>query len=182
MSSRLIRYRATSAARLWRGAGRAAAPALLVLALAGSGCSFNYQLGSMFDKQKAESRSEAAKAQAMADATGSIAPRPVPRPELSKLAAGEAPPDADLAFAREAVADALSQDGKATSTPWENPNTGARGTITPLAAAYTVDGLTCRDFLASYVRDKTESWLQGEACRIHQGRWEVRSMKPWRRS
>src|SRR5262245_34246962 len=177
----LIRYRATSAARLWRGAGRAAAPALLVLALAGGGCSFNYQLGSMFDKHKDASKTDASKAQAMADATGSIA-RPAPRAEPSKLATGETPPDADLAFARDAVADALSQDGKSTSTPWENPNTGARGTITPITAAYTVDGLTCRDFLASYVRDKTESWLQGEACRIHRGKWEVRSMKPWRRT
>jgi surface antigen len=119
------------------------------------------------------------------DTTGSVASRSMatlpPKPDPARLA-GAVPSDADLAFARDAVADALAQDGKSTSTPWENPNTGARGTITPIAAAYTVDGLTCRDFLASYVRDKTESWLQGEACRIHQGRWEVRSMKPWRRS
>jgi 17 kDa outer membrane surface antigen len=175
MSSRLTRYRATPASRLWRGAGRTAAPAVLVLALAGGGCS--YQLGSMFDKRKDERKLDASRA----EMTGSITPRPVPVPRTARLA-GEAPPDADLVFAREAVADALSQDGKSASTPWENPNTGARGTITPLAAAYTVDGLTCRDFLASYVRDKTESWLQGEACRIHQGRWEVRSMKPWRRT
>ncbi len=42
---------------------------------------------------------------------------------------------------------------KDASLPWENPETGARGTVTPLAAAYTQDGSTCRDFLASYVRD-----------------------------
>jgi hypothetical protein len=174
MWSRLIPYRAPTASRLWRGAARAAAPTLLVLALTGGGCS--YQLGSMFERHKNESRG---------DTTASIASRsianPAPRAEPTKQA-GDVPPDTDLAFAREAVADALSQDGKSTSTPWENPSTGARGTITPIAAAYTVDGLTCRDFLASYVRDKTESWLQGEACRIHQGKWEVRSMKPWRRS
>jgi surface antigen len=142
-------------------------PALLALALCGGGCSFNYQLGSMFEKKKDEARNETV--------TGST----MPKAEPAALAA--APADADLAVAREAVADALSQDGKASSTPWENPNTGARGTITPIAAAYTLDGLTCRDFLASYVRDRKESWLQGEACRIHKGKWEVRSMKPWRR-
>ncbi len=65
--------------------------------------------------------------------------------------------------------------------PWENPHTGARGTVTPLAAAYSQDGTTCRDFLASYVRNGAESWLQGEACRGRQGRWEVRQMRPWRR-
>ena len=47
--------------------------------------------------------------------------------------------------------------------PWENPRTGARGTITPLASAYNQDGVTCRDFLASYVHGQTEAWLQGEA-------------------
>ena len=42
--------------------------------------------------------------------------------------------------------------------------------------------LACRDFLASYVRNGTESWMQGEACRGQQGRWEVRHMKPWQRT
>ena len=60
--------------------------------------------------------------------------------------------------------------------------TGARGMVTPIASAYTQDGFQCRDFLASYVHGGTESWLEGEACRIHQGRWEVRSLKPWKRT
>ena len=63
--------------------------------------------------------------------------------------------------------------------PWENPKTGARGTITPLAAAATQAGVTCRDFLASYVRNGSESWLQGEACRAR-GKWEVRNLRPWK--
>jgi len=67
------------------------------------------------------------------------------------------------------------------SGPWENPLTGARGTITPLAAAYRDNGVECRDFLASYVRESAEAWMQGEACRNRVGRWEVRSFKPWRR-
>jgi surface antigen len=64
---------------------------------------------------------------------------------------------------------------------WENPATGARGTITPLAAVYRDNGVECRDFLASYVHEKAEAWMQGEACRNRVGRWEVRSLKPWRR-
>ena len=73
------------------------------------------------------------------------------------------PPEADLLVARAAVNEMLARGGKDTSMPWENPDTGARGTITPLASAYTQDGSTCRDFLASYVRQGTESWLQGAA-------------------
>ena len=91
------------------------------------------------------------------------------------------PPEGDLDIARAAVSEVLSKGGKDTSVPWENPKTGARGTITPIAAAYSQDGLTCHDFLASYVRNGSESWMQGEACRLNQGKWEVRHLKPWQR-
>lgn len=84
---------------------------------------------------------------------------------------------ADLAVAGAATATLLDHEG--ASGPWENPLTGARGTITPLAAAYRDNGVECRDFLASYVRETAEAWMQGEACRNSVGRWEVRSLKPW---
>ena len=76
----------------------------------------------------------------------------------------------------------LINGGKDMSAPWENPRTGARGTITPIAAAYAQDGSSCREFLASYVVKDNEAWLQGEACRMHQGKWVVRSLKPWQRN
>jgi surface antigen len=94
----------------------------------------------------------------------------------------DGPTEADLALARIAASDVLTKGDKDSSQPWENPTTGARGSVTPLAAAYSSEGRTCRDFLASYVRDKTESWMQGAACRTAQGHWEIRSLKPWRRS
>ena len=90
--------------------------------------------------------------------------------------------DRDLAAAREAVSEALAKGGRDASVPWEDPSTGARGTVTPLSNSHTQHGTTCRDFLASYVRNGSESWLQGEACRGLQGRWEVRHMRPWRRT
>ena len=91
------------------------------------------------------------------------------------------PTETDLAFARTAASDVLTRGAKDASQPWENPSTGARGSVTPLAQAYTADGRTCRDFLASYVNGKSESWLQGAACRSD-GSWEIQSLKPWRRS
>ena len=84
--------------------------------------------------------------------------------------------------ARAAVGEMLGRGGKTASVPWENPRTGARGTITPLASAYSQDGLICHDFLASYVRDGSASWLEGEACRAMPGRWEVRKLKPRQKS
>lgn len=90
------------------------------------------------------------------------------------------PTEGDLAFARNAVSDVLSKGDKDASQPWQNPQTGARGSVTPLAGAYAADrGRTCRDFLASYVNGKTERWMQGAACRSTRGRWEISSMKPW---
>ena len=93
------------------------------------------------------------------------------------------PTESDLAFARTAASDVLTKGDKDTSQPWQNPETGARGSVTPLAQAYSADdGRTCRDFLASYVNGRTESWLQGAACKADHGRWEIHTLKPWRRS
>src|SRR5215510_13217004 len=86
----------------------------------------------------------------------------------------------DHASARAAASAVLSRGEKDTSMPWENPRTGTRGTVTPIATAYTQDGRTCRDFLASFVMGNPQSWLQGEACKQQQGEWEVRTLKPWR--
>jgi surface antigen len=94
-----------------------------------------------------------------------------------------APTESDLAFARNAASDVLTKGDKDSSQSWENPATGARGSVTPLAQAYSAeDGRTCRDFLASYVNGRTESWLQGAACQNGRGRWEIHTLKPWQQS
>lgn len=106
------------------------------------------------------------------DITGSITPLvPTDGPE---------PTEADLVFARTAASDVLTKGGKDSSQPWENPSTGARGSVTPLANAYSEEGRICRAFLASYVNGRSETWMQGAACR-EGSRWDVRSLKPWRR-
>ncbi|OYU91528.1 MAG: hypothetical protein CFE29_01155 [Bradyrhizobiaceae bacterium PARB1] len=113
------------------------------------------------------------------DVTGSIAPG-----SISSMAqpASYDPTEADLALARNAASDVLTRGSKDSSQPWENPATGARGSVTPLANAYVAEGKTCRDFLASYVNGTTESWMQGAACKGERGRWDVRTLVPWKRS
>jgi hypothetical protein len=133
----------------------------VTLALALQGCSFAYQLDSLFAGKQAGGGEQIASMRT---------PKPAPEP----------PAEGDLAIARAAVREVLAKGGKDVSMPWENPQTGARGTITPLASAYDQDGATCRDFLASYVKNGTESWLQGAACRAERGKWEVRHMRPWK--
>jgi surface antigen len=135
--------------------------AIAVVAILASGCSFSYQLGSMIGKGEGDAK-----------------------PSLAAAApAGAAPAEDDLIHARAAVADALAKGGTTRSTPWENPATGARGTVTPTSTASSQEGgFVCRDFLASYVRGGNETWLEGEACRVHRGRWEVRRLTPWRQT
>jgi surface antigen len=155
--------------------------ALLTLALSASGCAVSGPLGSMFAKQ---SKDEAS-AYANEDVTGSVAS---PRGSLASVSTAGLPSETDLVFARLAIVDVLKHGSKEISATWENPSSGAHGTVTPIASAYDKDGGTCRDFLASYVRRQgSETWLQGEACRAKaagkQGAsWEVKSLRPWSRS
>jgi surface antigen len=106
------------------------------------------------------------------DVTGSIPAQSQPK----------VPTETDLAFTRTAASDVLTKGDKDASQPWENPQTGARGSVTPIASSYAAeDGRTCRDFLASYVNGDTESWLRGAACKAGNGRWEIHTLKPWKR-
>jgi surface antigen len=92
------------------------------------------------------------------------------------------PAATDLAYASAAASDVLGRGGKDSSVPWENPHSGAGGNITPLATAYSEGGLSCRDFLASYVHGGSHDWLQGAACRDVRGVWEVKRLKPLKAS
>jgi surface antigen len=151
--------------------------ALLVLAAGLSGCAVSGPLGSMFSKNKDKGDS---RAYASEDVTGSVG---TPAVTPASVSTAGLPSETDLVFARMAIVDVLKRGSKEISSPWENPSSGARGTVTPIASAFSKDGGTCRDFLASYVqRQGSETWLQGEACRAKQGDWEVKSLRPWTRS
>ncbi len=141
------------------GPQRVALAAALFGALASGGCS--YQLESMLSKPDAH-----------ADVSGSIGHAAKHDPTSAKVS------EADLAYARAAAAAALQQGGKGNSVPWRNPQTGVGGNITPLAVSYSEGGLSCRNFLASYVNGGAQSWLQGSACRTARGEWQVKNLKP----
>ena len=139
---------------------RPAAIIAVVCAVAVSGCS--YKLASLVSTDDGDPQT-----------TGTVTPPsnaptadPSPRAEL------------DLAYARVAVSSVLSRGGRDTSVPWQNPQTGARGNIMPLANSFTEAGMPCRDFLASYVHGESQDWLQGAACRTASGTWEVKRLKP----
>ena len=149
--------------RLFIGGSWLLVAARFVVPLSCASCSTTYQLGSM---SGAEDKTEH---------TGSV------RSAAAKPEAGAASP-ADLRFLNAAAAEVLSQGGKDASLPWENPGTGARGTVTPLAARYPhADGTICQEFLASHVQGAREAWYQGEACQ-RGPHWETREVRPLQRS
>jgi hypothetical protein len=163
--SRLPLYSGTAPSRLrWRP-HRFAPFAALLAALSTGGCA--YQLDAGFSKPDADM-----------EPTGSISAASR-QPVALK---GITPPEVDLAYARATAAEVVGHGAKDASIPWENPNTGAGGNITLLAASYTEGALTCRDFLASYVHGPAQAWMQGEACRTAHGKWEVRSLRPFKQS
>ena len=132
---------------------------VVLVGLGAGGCSFSRNEQSAYAKVDDS------------DLTGSIA-----RP-----AKDTSPTETDLAFTRNAASDVLSKGDKDSSQHWENPETGARGSVTPIAQSYAAeDGRKCRDFLASYVNGSTESWLQGAGYQSGRGRWEIHTLKPWR--
>jgi hypothetical protein len=154
--------------RLRRRSRRLTPLAALVLAVLAGGCSFRLNSLTASEPERVD----------QTGSVGSVSAQPPPAAAKRVLP----PSEIDLAYARAAASEALARGGKDTSIPWENPHTGARGNVTPLASSYTQGGFTCRDFLASYVRDGSEAWLQGEACRMRRGQWEVRTLKPWKQT
>ena len=155
----LALYRAWGRVGLSAIGPRGAVMTLILIGLGSGGCSL--------------SRPDAYARMGTADVTGSLSKHPVAAP---------VPTESDLAFARTAASDVLTKGDKDSSQPWANPETGARGSVTPLSQAYSAeDGRTCRDFLASYVNGRAESWLQGAACKAGHGRWEIHTIKPWTR-
>src|SRR5262245_11669303 len=95
----------------------ATGPWLLALALTGGGCSLAYRLDATLGKGDGADQ---------ADSPRSVSPN----------ATVGMPSESDLA--RAAVSEVLIKG--ASSVPWENPKTGARGTVTPLASPYSQNG------------------------------------------
>jgi surface antigen len=124
-----------------------------------------------------DSRSEKTGKADTGDITGSLSLQPAAiasaRGALSPI---------DWAIAKSALREVLGRGEAGSSQPWENPATGARGTVTPVATIYEKDGFPCRNFIVSGVRDGRESWYEGTACRIHRGNWDVTTTRPLQKS
>ena len=143
-----------------------------LLALAASGCSSSLPslLGDN-DKPTQVARSENVKSDPTV--TGSLSLANGAKAQMSPL---------DWNIAKSALRDTLGRAEAGASQPWENPTSGSRGTVTPVASIYEKNGFPCRNFIVSHVHDSKESWYEGTACRIHRGQWDVTTTRPLQKS
>jgi surface antigen len=107
------------------------------------------------------------------DVTGSIAKT---APRLSRHLDAE-----DLRRATAAMGTALDPQGSGASVNWDNPQTGAKGSFTPVGQAYPIDGKICRSFLADLSANDAVEKLQGAACREKSAEWALTEVKPFRK-
>jgi surface antigen len=84
----------------------------------------------------------------------------------------------DMAMARIALAEAFARDASESSVPWSNPESGARGTVTPVSLPRREGSQMCRDFLASRVHGPQEVWVRGTGCRPPDGQWQLKALAP----
>src|SRR5215813_12124358 len=113
LSSALALYRAWGSVGLSAIRPSSLVMTMILIGLGTGGCSVSRNDGGVLAKGPLAKMDDS-------DVTGSIAK-------------DRAPTDSDLAFARNAASDVLSQGDKDASQHWENPETGARGSVTPLA-------------------------------------------------
>lgn len=87
--------------------------------------------------------------------------------------------DRDWTLAKGAVLAAIeSREGQAPTT-WDNPETGTKGTVSPLAGAFAADGGLCRSFIAAVAEGIETSYYEGRACRKGTDPWTVMESTAW---
>jgi surface antigen len=139
---------------------RAAVLATL-LGLGAGGCSMSFPMASLVPEDEPKT-------------TGAVVAKPASplSPELG---------EEDWRRARGALAVALDPQGNGASVSWDNPDSGFKGAFTPVGQPFVKSDEICRAFLTSLASDKSNSSLQGTACRPSGGEWAIKDIRPWKK-
>lgn len=137
----------------------------LIVAGALSGCSIAIPMGASSSSVMWQGAPE--------DVTGSIAKPPL---KLSRHLDSE-----DVRRANAALGTALDPQGSGASVHWDNPQSGAKGSFTPVGQAYPLDSKICRSFLAEVAAGDNVEKLQGVACREKTAEWTLTEVKPFKK-
>ena len=123
-----------------------------------------------------------------ADTTGSIVSRnglklasPLPLIEPVSLLSPKLDVE-DWRRAKAALATALDPQGNGGHVGWDNSASGAKGSFMPAGDAFLVKDEICRKFIAMLAAKEPEQWFEGNACRISVNDWEIKDVKPGKKS
>ena len=101
----------------------------------------------------------------------------VPKASLAGLLDAE-----DWRRAKAALSTALDPQGNGSLVVWDNPDSGNKGSFTPVGKPYPLEAGICRVFLAELDRKGDEQAMQGTACSDKQGEWTIAEAKPWKKT
>lgn len=87
----------------------------------------------------------------------------------------------DWRRARNALGVAMDPQGNGAPVSWDNPESGAKGTFTPVGKHYVKNDDVCRAFVASVLSLKGQEWVQGSACKASGEEWLLQDIKPWKK-
>jgi len=95
-------------------------------------------------------------------------------PDLTRLENEARVTASDRAIADQNVQSALEKSVSGTPVSWNNPSTGARGTVTPVRTWKTANGTYCRSY-RERIRLATGKTVsnEGVACRTSNAVWKA---------
>ncbi|MGH6862973.1 MAG: RT0821/Lpp0805 family surface protein [Methylocella sp.] len=88
----------------------------------------------------------------------------------------------DWRRAKAALSTALDPQGNGLLVGWDNPDSGDKGSFTPVGKPYPLAAGICRVFLAEVDRKGDAQALQGTACSDKRGEWTIAEAKPWKKT
>lgn len=80
---------------------------------------------------------------------------------------------ADRLYMERTTQASLEHTQTGTTSTWNNPDTGHRGTVTPVDTYQRSDGTYCREFQQTVVVAGEQQQAYGTACRQPDGTWKV---------
>jgi surface antigen len=101
----------------------------------------------------------------------------VPKSSLARLLDAE-----DWRRAKAALSTALDPQGNGSLVGWDNPDSGNKGSFTPVGKPFPLEAGICRVFLAEVDRKGDEHAMQGTACSDKRGEWTIAEAKPWKKT
>jgi len=79
----------------------------------------------------------------------------------------------DRRLAAQATLRALETTPSGKSVPWNNPDNGHAGTVTPVHTSQTPNGAYCREYETTIMINDRQERSYGRACRQPDGSWQI---------